>query len=119
MSKNTNIEWVDGVVQTEVYTEINQCPIIAVNLTDENVQVEIEQRGTKRNSDEVEFDSEVSDDDDGVGEKTKSHRDRNKILKERIDYTVRPVPCERIVVKKKISVKLNYLNYFIFNKKNS
>lgn len=116
MSPNVNIEWVNGSVQTDAYNEVNECPILAFNVNDEKIQEEIAKRGTEQRNDEMDFDSENSDDEDGVGEKVKTHTDRRHIIKDLVEFSLNPIPCRREMIDREVQFNLKMLNGFILNR---
>lgn len=89
------IEWVEGNVQTEVYKEINQCPIFTVNVNDEKIQSNIQSFATQKEV-ELDLNSDNSDDDDEVGEHVKTHESKTKmVFGEKNEFCIRPIPCVR------------------------
>lgn len=131
------LEWYKGNVETNVYKEINQCPIIAINLENDIIQEQIkhvtstiiqeeeeedvddeDQENEKQQlQSKLDLDSDNSDNDtDDIGEHLKTHDSKIKmVFGDRPEFNIKPVPCERTHKTIKFPINLALFEKFSYN----
>lgn len=118
-----NVSWKIGDLSSEVYSEINKCPLITINLEHAKLQNIIKENeiviedGKDEKIEKINLDSDCSDDEGDVGEKIKMHTNKiQKVFGVKRIMEIKPIPCKRRFIKKSITLRKNDLKLFQQNK---